>query len=276
VEGESKRKPGQTVKATLSASDPEGDPLKINWILRQDSGTVGSGGDFEADEAIFANAISAKGKSATVTIPEGGGGYRLFAYVRDGQGGAAVANVPLYVDAPIKAAAAAKANVPFDVYGDGVTPPYAPSGYMGNTEAIVMTHDSPEKPNSGKTCLKVEYTATDNWGGVAWQSPPDDWDGTKPGGFDLSNAVALEFYVRGAAGNESVSFMLGIIQDDNPYRDTAKAELKEVKLTKAWQKMRIPLNGRDLSRIKTGFGWSLAGQGKPVTFYLDDIKYVAK
>jgi hypothetical protein len=37
----------------------------------------------------------------------------------------------------------------------------------------------------------------------------------------------------------------------------------------------MPLDGRDLSRIKTGFGWSgfgwsRAGQGKPVTFYPDD------
>jgi hypothetical protein len=57
---------------------------------------------------------------------------------------------------------------------------------------------------------------------------------------------------------------------------SAKAELSEVRLSKQWQKLRIPLDGRDLSRIKTGFGWSLAGQGKPVTFYLDDIRYIAK
>ena len=86
----------------------------------------------------------------------------------------------------------------------------------------------------------------------------------------------MEFYVRGASGNENVSFMLGVIEGDKLYRDTAKAELKDVRLTTEWQKMRIPLNGRDLSRIKTGFGWSLAGQGKPVTFYLDDIRYVAE
>jgi len=48
-----------------------------------------------------------------------------------------------------------------------------------------------------------------------------------------------------------------------------------VRLTDKWHKLRIPLNGRDLSRIKTGFGWSLAGQGKPVTFYLDNIRYIA-
>jgi peptidoglycan/xylan/chitin deacetylase (PgdA/CDA1 family) len=36
------------------------------------------------------------------------------------------------------------------------------------------------------------------------------------------------------------------------------------------------LGNSDLSRIKTAFGWSLASQGAEVTFYLDDIQYVAQ
>ena len=44
-------------------------------------------------------------------------------------------------------------------------------------------------------------------------------------------------------------------------------------LTREWAQYSIDLTGKDLSRIKTGFGWTLAGQGKPLTFYLDDVKY---
>jgi hypothetical protein len=33
------------------------------------------------------------------------------------------------------------------------------------------------------------------------------------------------------------------------------------------------LSGLDLSRIITGFAWVVAGQGAPVTFYLDDVRY---
>jgi hypothetical protein len=95
-----KLRPGQTVEANLSASDPENDQLTFRWVLRSDSGTIGSGGDSQAEEDSFAGAVSAAGPTATVTMPEGGGGYRLFAYVSDGRGGAAVANVPLYVEAP--------------------------------------------------------------------------------------------------------------------------------------------------------------------------------
>jgi hypothetical protein len=233
------------------------------------------GGDFQAEEPTLAGAVSGKGPEATVTVPAGGGGYRLFAYVYDDQGGAAAANVPLRVDAPIIPLPAPKAELPFVLYADGMKDsPYAPSGYMGNTTAIKMTLDCTDQPHSGDTCLRVDYRAVDNWGGVLWQSPPNDWDGEKPGGLNLTGATELEFWARGAEGGEVVDFVLGVLSGEQPYRDSAKAELKAVRLTTAWQKLRIPLDGRDLSRIKTGFGWSLAGQGKPVTFYLDDIRYV--
>ncbi len=270
-----KLKPGETIQAKLVTHDPERDPLSIKWILRRDSGTIGVGGDFQASESAFSDAVSSDGPNATITVPTGGGAYRIFAYVRDGKGGAAVANVPLYVDAPTKLVKSPKAKLPFAIYGDGVQQTtYIASGYMGSTDAIEMTLDSADNPRSGKTCLQVEYQAADNWGGVVWQSPPNDWKGEKPGGLDLTGATELEFWARGAKGGEVVSFVIGVIEGDADYVDSAKGEIKEVRLTSEWQKLRIPLGGRDLSRIKTGFGWSLAGQGAPVTFYLDDIRYV--
>jgi hypothetical protein len=84
----------------------------------------------------------------------------------------------------------------------------------------------------------------------------------------------LQFWARGAEGGEKVNFVFGVIDGNQPYRDSAKGELQDVTLTKEWNKLTIPLRGLDLRQIKTGFGWSLAGQGKPVTFYIDDIKYV--
>jgi hypothetical protein len=92
--------PGQTVRAQVAATDPEGDPLTFRWVLRSDSGTIGTGGDRQAAEESFEPAVSAEGPAATVTMPHEPGGYRLFAYVSDDHGGAAVANVPLQVDEP--------------------------------------------------------------------------------------------------------------------------------------------------------------------------------
>jgi len=270
-------KPGEIVKVRLVAGDAERDPLSIKWVLRYDSGTIGVGGDYQADEASFADTVSSNGAEAVVTVPAGGGGYRLFAYVYDGNGGAAVANVPMYVDAPIIPFPSPKAKLPFTLYADGVkSSPYVPSGWMGNTKAIKMIMGSTDNPHAGKTCIRAEYNANDDWGGVLWQSPENDWEGEKPGGLDLTGASELEFWVRGAEGGEIVDFVLGVLDGNQTYRDSAKGELKAVRLTTQWQKLRIPLDGRDLSRIKTGFGWSLAGQGKPVTFYLDDIRYIAR
>ena len=247
VAGKKNLKPGDTIVAKVIAKDPENDSLQTKWVLRQDSGTIGVGGDFQSEEAMFAEAVSAKGAEATVTIPEGGGGYRLFAYVRDGKGGAAVGNLPLFVDAPVKPVPSSKAKLPFALYNDDVTAaPFAQSGYMGNTKAIRMALDCKDEPHSGTSCLKVEYTAAGEWGGVLWQSPAMDWEGQHPGGLDFTCASALEFYVRGEAGGETVSFVLGVLDGQQKYRDSAKAELKDVRLTKAWQKMRIPLEGRDL------------------------------
>ena len=137
-----------------------------------------------------------------------------------------------------------------------------------------MELDCTENPHAGKTCLKAEYKSRGAWGGVLWQSPAEDWDGKKPGGANLTGATQLEFWVRGSEGGETVNFVFGALDGNQPFRDTAKGELKEVKLTKEWNKLTIPLRGLDLRQIKTGFGWSLAGQGKPVKFYIDDIRYV--
>lgn len=269
-------KPDELVTVDLKFNDPENDELRIEWKLTRDSGTIGVGGDAQAaEESVEVEFVSKRPGTMSFTVPKSGGAYRLFAYVYDSHHGAAVANVPLSIDAPVMAVASRNAELPHTVYAEGTDATvYIPSGYMGNTGAITMTLDCETQPHAGERCLKVEYSAADQWGGVLWQSPPDDWEGRLPGGLNLEGATAVEFWVRGERGGETVNFMLGVIEGDRMYRDTAKAELKEVRLTDQWQKLRIPLNGLDLSRIKTGFGWSLAGQGEAVVFYLDDIQYV--
>ncbi len=165
-----------------------------------------------------------------------------------------------------------KAVLPLTIYAEnGDSLPYSPSGYMGTTEAIKMDPSCAVQPHSGKTCLKVDYAYIDSWGGVVWQSPVNNW-GTKPGGYDLSVAKTLTFWARGDKGGEVVSFAFGLLGPDKAFPDSGTGKL-DVTLTKDWAQYTIPLAGKDLSRIQTGFAWSLASPGHAVTFYLDDIRY---
>jgi len=264
---------GQPFKASVEVADPDGDPLRIEWVLRYDSGLYDAGGDAQPDPPEFPQAIvRAEAGTAEVT-PPGGGVFRLFAYAYDGKGNAAVANVPVQVEGEEFRPEAPRADLPLVVYAEADGPqPYIPSGYMGNTQAIRMDPACRENPASGQTCLQVTYAAGDGWAGVAWQSPANDW-GDQPGGYNLGGASALAFAVRGAKGGEIVTFGVGLINADKAYPDTVKAELAKVQLTTEWQTLTISLRNRDRSRLKTGFFWTLAGQGAPVTFFLDDIRY---
>lgn len=278
LEGNAKVKPRTTVTARLNVVDPEQDPLTVQWILQAEPQEFGIGGDDEAAPPSFPDAILKSGReSVEVRLPEGGGGYRLFAYVRDGKGGAAVGNIPLFVDAPVTAPVPKKATLPFVVYGDAGTenPPFVPTGWMGNAKAMKLDEKSQANPHSGQTCLKFEFHANEGWGGIVWQSPPHDW-GDKPGGWDITGAKHLSFWARGETGGEVASFQLGILGADKKYADSANAKLENVALTTKWQQFRINLSGKNLSRIKTGFVINVASPGKPLTIYLDDIFYDAE
>ncbi|MDB5343160.1 MAG: hypothetical protein JWP89_1537 [Schlesneria sp.] len=276
--GDAKVKPQAKVTVRLEVADPDKDSLKVEWILQAEPLTFGIGGDDEAVPPTFPDAIvKADTSSAEIRMPDNGGGYRLFTYIRDGKGGAAVGNVPLYVDAPVKIPSAQKTSLPFVVYSDGGTakPPYVPTGWMGNAKAMKLDEENKTNPHSGTTCLKFDFAANDGWGGIVWQSPPNDW-GDKPGGWDLTGAKSLTFWARGDKGGEIVSFQIGILGSDKKFSDSANAKLDSVALTSEWKQYRIDLSGKNLSRIKTGFVINVANPGKPLSVYLDDITYEAE
>src|SRR5262249_49799123 len=45
--------PGATVHATLAASDPDGDPITVRWVLQAEQQNFGLGGDAEAAPPAF-------------------------------------------------------------------------------------------------------------------------------------------------------------------------------------------------------------------------------
>ena len=298
LEGTDEPQVGSTIRATLAASDPNQNPLSVRWVLQKDDVPKPSGGDTEPKPPTYPDAIVESGKTgATVHLPQIPGPYRLFAYLDDGAGGAAVGNIALFAKAAetstsdktptvvpttadknsgeaSAAAPARKAVLPLRLVSEPATrdTTYVPAGWMGNAAAIKMDEASKDNPHTGATCLKVTYAAPDNWGGVVWQSPAEDW-GDKPGGLNLSAAKKLTFWARGENGGETVTFEFGILGKDKKYADSGTAKKEAVKLTKDWKPYAIDLSGVDMSRIKTGFAWIVGGQEKPVTFYLDDVSY---
>lgn len=286
IDGNYEKVPGAKVRIKLDATDAEGKPLKVSWKLMRDSITYLTGGDKVDAPPVFPdNILSSSNSSCELVLPDKGGIYRVYAIVKDPAGNAAVANVPLYAgpdpDAVQPDVAEMKPgqrlDLPAAVYTEGgLKVPWIPSGYMGNTEAINLDQGYVKNPRSGVSCIKVTYKAADKWAGVVWQDPLNDW-GDKAGGYDLRGAKALEFWARGEQGGEIVDFGFGVLGRDKKFYDSGKGELSKVKLTDQWRRYRIELGKDvDLQRIKTGFYWSLAGQGEAVTFYLDDIRYVTE
>jgi|ERR1022692_5067331 hypothetical protein len=176
------------------------------------------------------------------------------------------------------------AEVPFPVYADAGNPGnhYVPSGAMGDYRAVTMTQDWAHHPHSGKTSIKVVYggplAGVVGWAGVYWQSPANN-RGTVPGpaGYDLRRASRLTFWARGKTGAERIQFLVGGIT--GRYGDSLRPAVKTPVLTlsRAWQKVTIPLDRKDLTHVIGGFGWVANIQDDPngATFYLDDIVYSA-
>lgn len=263
---------GSTVHATLDARDPDGDPLQVQWVLQAETSAYGNNGSAESAPPTYPEAIQQGDLTgATVKLPANPGGYRLFAYLRDGHGNAAVGNIALHAKGMETFQGGQKASLPLVVYDEGDRPgPFTPSGWMGDTKALKLDPASTDSPHSGKTCLRIDFTQSSGWGAIAWQSPEGDW-GDKPGGWNVSGAHRLTIWARGAHGGETVSFGVGLIKTDKKYYDTATQNLSNVVLTDSWKRYEIPLDDLDLSRIKTGLVVTIAGG--PATFYLDDVKF---
>lgn len=272
LQGTGQVKGGESVEARVETHAFDG-PVQIEWALFHEQGNYGVEGTGAKATAAYPDAIPKNGsKAVTVTLPNSGGVYRLYCYLRNGHGGAAVGSVPIKVQGPKTLVRAPQVKLPLKVLSDDQpAPPFIPSGWMGNAQAIGMEEDCTTNPHSGQHCLKVTFSKGDDWGSVAWQHPANDW-GDLPGGYDVTGAESLTFWARGENGGEKVVFGYGMLGIEKKYHDSSKGDI-EVTLTPDWKEYSISLEERELTRIKSGFIWRLAGQGKPVTFYLDDIEY---
>ena len=90
---------GQTYAAKVAAVDPDHDLLTYRWEVMEESAETKVGGDAESKPAQVPNLIAAPQQNEiSLHAPNKPGAYRLFAYVLDGQGHAAHANIPFLVE----------------------------------------------------------------------------------------------------------------------------------------------------------------------------------
>lgn len=269
LEGRGTYMPDEKVKANLHARDPEAASLTVHWKVYPEAPEYLTFGETWWQPLELGGIIQKSSLDSAELCMPGAGLYRLYVTVFDGAGAAATANLPFRVLGETRVP---KLKLPLFVYADGAPNPWAPSGWMGDYTALRINLESREQPHQGSTSLEVRLEPSTSWAGVAWQDPPQDW-GEQPGGYDLSGAKRLSFWARGRFGGEKVSFGVGLLGSDVLYPDSDTAILKNVKLTDKWKRYQIKLKGKDLSRLKTPFWWSMTGSRGSQVFYLDDIAF---
>lgn len=150
--------------------------------------------------------------------------------------------------------------------------PFYASGWMGYIDAIEFDECWTENPRSGQTCIRLAYNATYYWGGVAWQDPPNNWGDEPAGGYNLTGARELKFWARAEESGTVAEFKVGL-RGSGSFGDTVYATTGKKKLSKTWREYAIRLDGRNLSRIITGFVCVVEGGETPRIIYLDDISF---
>lgn len=269
LEGPASVDPGTWLKVRAQATDPENGPLSARWELRADSIEPVTGGDYRPQPTVVQGAVlEADLHGARVRMPKAPGAYRLYYFVHDDARGAATANIPLRVNGE------ARPMLPFPVYEEGFeNMPWAPSGWMGAHDQLSLDGQSVSSARRGNHGIRLRYEGNSGWVGVAWQHPANNW-GEQMGGIDVTGASALELWARGQYGGENIEFGVGLLDQDKRYPDSSISTSGRIVLSHEWQRYTLPLKGRDLSSLKTGFVITLVGRQTPVTVHLDDIRFI--
>ncbi|OGV42535.1 MAG: hypothetical protein A2X46_04515 [Lentisphaerae bacterium GWF2_57_35] len=165
-------------------------------------------------------------------------------------------------------------KLPFKIYDEcSEELPYQPSGWMGYIDGIAIDDCCSDNPHNGKTCIKIDYNVPHSWGGIAWQTPANNWGAEPEGGYNLTGAKKLTVWARAADSGTIAVFKIGV-QSTQRYKDTSYISSGKVILTHLWQKYTISIKrGQNMSRIINGFVCVVEGVGYPSTVYLDDIQY---
>jgi hypothetical protein len=85
--------PGSRHSAEIRYREPDGDPIEVRWEILSERPPNEASWPTSYPACI----VEAQDSALAFIAPEERGAYRLYAYVRDGKGGAATANFPFFV-----------------------------------------------------------------------------------------------------------------------------------------------------------------------------------
>jgi len=91
-------KGGDTLKASVHATDPQGSPLTIEWSLAKEMSTYAVTGTGEAATADHSSGIQKNGlPNVEIKLPTEPGVYRIYCYVKNNYASAALASAPIKI-----------------------------------------------------------------------------------------------------------------------------------------------------------------------------------
>ena len=146
---------------------------------------------------------------------------------------------------------------------------------MGDSRDLTFNQQHSKGVYVGKHCIKVQYSprGSNRWAGIYWQQPSNNW-GDKKGGYNLSKAEYLTFWMKGEKGGEKIAEVkIGGFKGQFP--DSAEAVKKKIVLTKDWKLYWMDLRKKDMSYIAGGFAFVVNKADNPdgCIFYIDEVRY---
>jgi hypothetical protein len=262
-------KSGTWISVKLEASDIENEKLTVRFYYNQRTGSRK-----RRDQLVALEYKGSLTDGFEIKLPEENGGIKVYAMVSDTYYNVGIATTSISV---IDQAVAERqylvprAELPFYVYKDNENLPYVLSAYMGNYKDMEVDLEQTETVKTGKTAIKITYKAKDNWYGVGFVDPANDW-GDILGGYNISGANTFSFWAKASYSNLKVKVGFGLIADDKPFPDSS-IESTELTLTNDWKKYTIKTKGLDLSCIRTGFVLFSSGDGITHEIFIDDIVF---
>lgn len=262
-------KGGAWVPVALKTSDVENEALEVSFYYNQRTGSRK-----RRDQVLPLHSRGNATDGFEIQLPPVDGPAKIYVAIKDTYNNVGMASTSLVVsdeEARAKKYLVPRATLPFYVYKDNGDLPYIPSGYMGNYEAMEVALDHTEGVHSGNTCIKISYKARDNWYGLAFVDPANDW-GDILGGYDLSGAKTFRFWAKASMDGVKATIGFGLIDKDKPFPDTGKKSV-DVVLTTQWKQYTIKTKKVDLSCIRSGLVLFSSSNGFSHEIYLDDVVF---